>query len=66
MVELFDTTELHQTAALARHAVQADAVGQGDLFAESGGDAAASAFVWPEPVGVLFTPEDAAGAMMLA
>lgn len=69
-MELFDTTEIRRTEALRRHVAEATATGQGDLF----GDVAEApavvvaevAFCWPEPVGALFTREDAAGAMMLA
>lgn len=68
-MELFDTTEIRQTEALRRHVAEATAAGQGDLFgaaAEAPAALVEQVFCWPEPVGALFTREDAAGAMMLA
>ncbi|MGH3863572.1 hypothetical protein [Actinokineospora sp.] len=66
MFELFDTTEIRQVEALRRRVTAADAAGQGDLFAVEALVEVDSPFAWPTAVGVLFTREDAEGAMMLA
>lgn len=70
-MELFDTTDLRRAESLRRHVADAAATGQGDLFGALAevaefDTAVEVLFVWPSPVGALFTREDATGAMMLA
>lgn len=66
MYELFDTTGLRQAEALRRHVAEADAAGQGDLFAETIAPTAAMSFEWPRPVGAIWTREDVIGMLVLA